>query len=134
MMRWQKYGNRRTEYAGQVYASAAEARYAVLLEALKRTGVIRSWERAPSYELISGPTRQRRVSYRPDFLVTKPNGEQYVVEVKGSMAAVSRDFRLRALLFQSIYPGLPLMVVDGNGRELDPFAPRPRRRRMRRAA
>lgn len=113
---------------GERYDSKAEAQYAQHLNLLKKAGAILDWKRGQRMTLIDGPTAMERVTYRADFFVTKPDGTQYAVDVKG---VVLRDFRIRALLWRQRFPKMPLVVVDGRGRVVDIFA---RKTRDRRAA
>lgn len=113
-----KYGARRTEYSGQVYASRAEAEYARRLDLLKYAGEIASWARGMRTIVLDGPPG-RRVTYCPDFVVVRNDGTRYAVDVKG---AVPRDFRIRALLWGRTQPHCPLVVVDVRGNEVDIFA------------
>lgn len=71
--------------------------------------------------LIQGPTRQRRVTYTPDFVIRKPDGSSYAVDVKG---AIVRDLRIKVLLWEQRFPNLPLVIVDVDGNPIDLFTPR----------
>lgn len=70
------------------------------LDLLLKAGMIVGYEKAPSYQLL-GPNGGKIGVYTPDRLV-------HLTERKGTVAVEwkgreSRDFRLRALLFQDMY-------------------------------
>lgn len=105
-----KYGNRPTEWNGELYPSKAEAERARNLEMLKRGGQIAYWHRGTRTQIIDGGPG-RRVFYTPDFVVCDMDGAQHAEDVKGS---VPRDFRMRAILYE-LQTGVPLRVVDSGG-------------------
>jgi hypothetical protein len=107
-----KYRARRTEFHGESYDSGAEANYAAILELRRKAGQIRCWKRGQIQTLIEGPNRRRRITYRPDFIVTSNDGRSEAIDVKG---VLPRDFRLRAILWERKFPDLPLRVVDRDG-------------------
>ena len=111
-VRANKYNARRTQYLGEWYPSAAEANYAAILELRRRAGEIESWARGSVYTLIDGPTREMRITFRPDFVVRNLDGSLEAVDVKG---VVTKDFRLRAILWAHACPKIPLRVVNGDG-------------------
>lgn len=99
-----KYGNVRTEYNGQVYASKAEAAYARHLDAQLAAGEILAWERGTPWVLLEEPDG---IEYTPDFHVWD-KGRFYAVDVKGHQTEV---FRLKRRLWRRRYPTVPLLVV-----------------------
>ncbi len=102
-----KYGARRTEYGGQSYASAAEARRALELDALLRAGCIRSWCRPRPTILIPGQ-RADRITYQPDFHVIDCQGSEWWEDVKGVQTPV---FKVKARLWRYLYPHRELRVL-----------------------
>ena len=116
-----KYGNRRTAYDGQVYASRIEAGRAADLDLLVRSGQLKSWRSGEPKVLLAGHTRSRRVTYRPDFVVENSCGQSWAEDVKGvdrrtgKPATLTEAFRIKAILWEILFPALPLRVVDGNG-------------------
>ncbi|MEN6634074.1 MAG: DUF1064 domain-containing protein [Candidatus Polarisedimenticolia bacterium] len=110
-------------YAGITWKSGAEAKRARVLELERRAGRIRSWLPAPSFELVVNGERIGR--YTPDFLVTRRDGSEELLEVKGGNAV--REFGFRVRLFLALFPYWRgrFRVIDEHGR---PW----RRRRARR--
>lgn len=121
-----KYRARQTEYAGELYPSAAEAAHAQRLDLLKRGGKIHGWRRGRPIVLVEGETRRKTIRYCPDFLVTNLDGTTVAIDVKG---VVTREFRMKAILWEKKFPRTPLMIVDARGRQkpaLDYTAPKRR--------
>jgi Protein of unknown function (DUF1064) len=112
-----KYGNVRTEYAGQLYASKAEAEYARRLDRRLAAGEIRAWRRGGPWTLLDAPRRPHRITYTPDFEVEDAAGRLAVVDVKGVETEV---FKLKARLWKAVYPDVPLVVVRADGSEVRP--------------
>lgn len=102
-----KYGARRTEYRGEWYPSAAEARRAMELDALQAAGEIHRWRRGTPIELIPRPYR---VTYTPDFVVCPVDemGACWLEDVKGMETPV---FKLKAKLLAHFHPDLELRVL-----------------------
>lgn len=132
-----RFNNRRTEYRGQVYDSADEAARAAMLELLRMAGKIERWERGAKQSLIDlGPGK--RVTYKPDFIVIGKEGQRWAEDVKGTKnkdgrtvaITVTREFRIKALLWETRFPNLPLRVVNRDGDIIWP-APRPPRKSRR---
>ena len=111
MARPHKYGSKRTEYAGQMYDSKAEAAYARDLDIKKAAGAIRNWWRAPSLVLVPGK-RGERIEYRPDFAVIDADGSRYWVDVKGVETPV---WKLKARLLRHVRPDERLLIVGKDG-------------------
>jgi hypothetical protein len=103
-----KYHARRTLWAGEVYDSAGEARYAQHLALLQAAGHIRSWCRGRRWELVPGLTLQ------PDFEVVDQAGQLRAVDFKG---VVTEPFRIKARVWAAVYPDVPLVVVTADGSE-----------------
>lgn len=110
-----KYRAKRTIWNGETYDSKAEAARACQLTLLQKAGHILSWKRGAADVMIDGPSRGRRVTYRPDFIVWGINGEQWAEDVKGF---VPREFRIKAILWEQKHPDIPLRVVNQHGTEI----------------
>jgi uncharacterized protein DUF1064 len=67
-----KYHNVRTAYRGRVFDSAAEARYARILELRQRAGEVSTWTTQVDIPLMVNG--QRVCTYRADFAVTFTDG------------------------------------------------------------
>ena len=80
---------------GPKFKSKAEARYAQMLEAQRRSGQIDSWR----YEAIT-LTLADGCRYTPDFLVIE-GGQMSLIEVKGFMREAAR---LRLKVAVEMYP------------------------------
>lgn len=114
-----KYSARRAVYAGESYASRAEARYAQQLDLLRRVGEIHGWRRGTPVVLVDGPKRADRVTYIPDFIVTGKDGRRHAIDVKG---VVTPLFRVKALLWRERGPDMPLVVINSKNQEIARFA------------
>jgi hypothetical protein len=113
-----KYRAERAEFDGTVYASKAEAAYAMRLAALGLGGEVLAWSHTvvPRLVLLDAPKAADRVTYRPDFYVYYADGRMEYVEVKG---VETRDWRIRLKLYKANGPpGIPLRIVYGDGREV----------------
>lgn len=102
-----KYGNRKTEYRGALYDSAAEARYAAQLDLLMKAGRVSSWDRQVLCPLqVNGVLICKMVM---DFMVWYAGDEAaYPIDVKG---VVTRDWALKRKLFEAIH-GLKITVIN----------------------
>ena len=88
--------------------STYEANIAAYFEYLKGAGEIIRWEHEPHtfwFEKIRRGTR----SYLPDFRITRKDGSQYYVEVKGWMDPKSRTKLKRMAKY---YPKVELQLID----------------------
>lgn len=103
-----KYHNRRTEYNGIVYDSAAEAYRAATLDLLIKAGEIKSYRRQPVYTFKCG------VRYVSDFEICGKSGETWCEDVK-SLGTVTAAFRLKFKLMKDEYPDIPVRVIDKYG-------------------
>jgi hypothetical protein len=108
-----------TPYGGVVWRSKAEAERAKKLDLLQRAGEILKWEKAPRFDLVING--KKCGWYTPDFLVTRPDGTRYLLEVKGHAV---REFTFRTNVFRALYPEWELLVIDKDGA---PWRPRPRK-------
>lgn len=111
-----KFGNRRVAWNGWVFDSIAERDYAQKLERGRELGTILAWVHHPIFPLSDGAGADA-VRMELDFLVVwSPAragmlGEPQVwaVDVKGPEP--TEAWKVRARLFRTRYPHLPLYVV-----------------------
>jgi len=111
-----KYNARSCEADGHRFDSMKERDYYLILKDDKRLGRILSFERQVSFDLFAledvknpdGWGDVRVCSHIVDFLVTLPNGDIEVREVKGFATAV---WDLKRKLFEANYPDIPYKVV-----------------------
>lgn len=97
--------------AGPKFKSKAEARYAQLLEAQKRDGLITDWKyEAITLRLADG------VRYTPDFMV-RIGDRMRLVEVKGHMREAAR-VRLRVAV--EMYPCFTWLLVWAKKGKFEP--------------
>ncbi len=114
---------KKTMYRGALYDSGTEASRAASLDLLQLAKKIHRWERGVS-QIILDEGIGRRVSYCPDFLVWTDAHTCRAEEVKGfardkkKRLVLPRDLRIRLILWESRFPNLPVVVVDGEGNEL----------------
>lgn len=93
-----KYGNKKTEYKGEIYDSAKEAERAFELDMLLKQGEIKSVERQPAFKIeING---RKICTYRADFKITYADGHEEIEDVKGVRTAV---YRLKKKMVEAIY-------------------------------
>lgn len=94
-----KYGAVRTEYAGRVYASKAEARRAVELEASRLAGLIDSLEEQVAFPLVVQGVKVG--TYVCDFQYREvATGRLVVEDVKGVKTAA---YRIKKKLVRALY-------------------------------
>ncbi len=101
-----KYGARKTEYGGRVYASAAEALYAMELDVMQACGKIAAWIPQPVFPIVINNHKICRMIL--DFEVRTVAGGRYYVEVKGMETAV---YKLKLKLLRAVYSDIDLRVV-----------------------
>lgn len=101
-----KYGNRKTEYRGVMYDSAAEARYAAQLDLRVKAGELLGWERQKRKPIIVAGKKICDVVV--DFLVMSrgSSGVEYH-EVKGFE---KEAWKLKRKLFEAVYG--PMIVIN----------------------
>lgn len=97
-------------YAGVIYHSRAEARYAARLDQLRAAAAPR--------ERVVGVERQVRVpltvnghvvtTWIPDFRVTFADGRTELHEVKGFE---TQEWKIKRKLFEALHPNIVLVVV-----------------------
>lgn len=108
-----KYGARKKEVDGHVFASSREAARYIELKAMQAAGAISVLELQPRYTLQEAMTwmgkRIRKMEYVADFAYRIPGkGVAVVEDVKGVQTPV---FNLKAKLFRARYPHLRLEIV-----------------------
>lgn len=103
-----KYGNVRTEYAGVVYDSRAEAKRAEYLLTLEAAGALDWVLLQPPFRLGCPLNR-----YRADFLVSE-SGKVRAEDVKGDE---TRDFK-RVRRWWREYGRMPLWIIRGGHIEI----------------
>jgi hypothetical protein len=97
-----KYNNVRCELDGITFDSKAERNYYIELDLMKKAGLVKWFNRQPSFLLPGG------IRYRPDFVVCDKDGLVYVVDVKGMETGV---FKLKQKLWNETYPDIELRIV-----------------------
>lgn len=100
-----KYRNRPCRAHGRFWASQRELAVYRELLALQQAGQVSVITCQPRYELHPRP---ERIVYVPDFVVRYTDGQVEVIDVKGMETPV---FKLKAKLFRTKYPTLPLRIV-----------------------
>lgn len=104
-----KYKSKKTEVDGILFDSKMESEY---YQYLLEDGRVESFIRQPIYLLLPSFTKKgkkvRKTEYKADFLITYTDGTQVVVDVKG---VATRDFLIKAKLFDYYYPDLDLQIV-----------------------
>jgi hypothetical protein len=105
-----KYGAKRAEYRGVVYASKAEARHAAFLDLRVKAGEVVSWRPQVRFPLVVNGTRVG--AYVADFVVRIAEGDfcklEVIEEVKGYETPV---WKLKRKLMAALYPELHIRVV-----------------------
>jgi hypothetical protein len=98
-----KFGNKRTEYKGEVYDSKKEAEYAKQLDFQKRAVNIKdrviSWERQiPFLCVVNG---KKVCKYIADFKVKYADDREEIIDVKGMRTPM---YNLKKKLVEALYP------------------------------
>lgn len=101
-----KYGARKKEYNGTVYASAFEARYAAQLDWRKKAGDIKDWSSQVTFHLKVN--EQLICKYIIDFVIIHNDNSKEYIETKGFE---TRDWKIKRKLFKALYPQLNYKVV-----------------------
>jgi hypothetical protein len=94
-------GNRKTEFAGDIYHSKREADYAAELSYACAGRDIKGWERQVRLPLIVNGTKI--AVYAIDFVIEHLDGSKEYIEVKGFETPV---WKLKWKLFEALYPEL----------------------------
>lgn len=102
-----KYGNRRVEVGGIVFASAKEARRYQELVLLERAGEITNLQVQPEFELappvMLNGRRKPALRFLADFsYVDTTTGETVIEDVKSPVTARNPVFRLKKHLLMSV--------------------------------
>ena len=93
-------------YAGVVYQSKAEAKYAFELDALKASGRIKDWKRQVAVRInVNGVKICKLVV---DFEVWPITGNPWLIEIKGHETEV---YKLKRKLLRACHPGLDYRVI-----------------------
>lgn len=102
-----KYGNKRVKFDGHQFDSKAEWRYYMKLKQMKIDGLVKHFEMQEKFLLLEGFVKNGRkfqaMHYVADFVVTYPNDEVVVIDVKGQKE-VTKEFALKYKLFHNKYP------------------------------
>lgn len=93
-------------YAGRVYHSAAEAKYAFELDTLKAAGRIKDWEPQVEVSIIVNAVLVCKL--KVDFRVWPIAGNPWLIEVKGYETEV---YKLKRKLLRVCHPELDYRVV-----------------------
>lgn len=97
-----KYGNQVAEYQGEKYQSRKEARYAKLLDTLKRAvrpeERVVSWERQVPFEIVINGVKVCK--YLADFKVLFADGRTEIIDVKGMRTDI---YKLKKKLVQACH-------------------------------
>lgn len=93
-------------YAGRVYHSKAEAKYAFELDALKAAGRIKDWQPQVVREIVVHDRHICKVVI--DFEVTPITGKPWYIEIKGVESEV---YKIKRKLLRACYPDMDYRVV-----------------------
>ena len=93
-------------YAGRVYHSKSEAKYAFELDALKAAGRIKDWTPQVAREIVVEGVKICKVVI--DFEVIPIAGKPWYIEVKGVESEV---YKLKRKLLRACFPDLDYRVV-----------------------
>jgi len=93
-------------YAGRVYHSRAEAKYAFELDALKAAGRIKEWEPQVVIWIVVNEVKICKLTV--DFRVWPLKGNPWLIEVKGHETEV---YKLKRKLLKVCRPELDYRVV-----------------------
>lgn len=112
-MKENKYNADRTEIDGHKFPSQKEATYYLKYMEMLEKGEIVDLELQPQYVLLpqfrdKQGKLERAITYKPDFLLTYPDGKMLVVEVKGFK---TRDYIMRRKLFKYKYRDIEFIEV-----------------------
>lgn len=101
-----KFGNRKTEFAGETYHSKREADYAAELNLRLRGGDIAEWVRQVPIPLV---VNEHKIgTYVMDFAIKHNDGSLEWIEVKGHETAV---FKLKWKLLEALHPDVKKTIV-----------------------
>lgn len=101
-----KYGNVKTEVNGVKYDSKKEARRAMELELMEKSGEIKNLERQKKYELQPGfmlaGHKIRPIVYIADFVYEK-DGEIVVEDVKSDVTRKNQTYKLKKKMMMYVH-------------------------------
>ena len=104
-----KYGNKKTEYKGEMYDSKREAAYAAELDMLKSASKpserVLSWRRQVPYSVKINDVHICK--YISDFVVTYADGREVIIDVKGKLTDV---YKLKKKMVEA-YHGIKIVEV-----------------------
>ena len=109
----QKFNAVPTIIDGIRFASKAEGQYYLFLKAEKEAGRIRDFKRQQRLEIIpkhkkfGKPVAAR--SYIADFIVTRLDGEEEIIDVKGFE---TKEFKLKKVFFEYLNPEKSIKIVS----------------------
>jgi hypothetical protein len=110
-----KYRNKKIVVDGEAFDSKREYAVYCELKLLQRAGEVVEIERQPSFELQPafrhGMANHRAIVYRADFRVTYRDGRQEVIDVKSTITAKNREYRMKVKLLLYKYPTLNFREV-----------------------
>lgn len=116
MLKRPKYGNRKTEFGGLSFDSAAEAERYAYLAARERAGAIQNLKMQVTYVLVPGVALNGRkkpdVRYIADFSY-EIDGNTIVEDVKGVQTQI---FRLKLHLMKHVH-GIDVVIVSKSRRK-----------------
>lgn len=112
----QKYGAKRKEVDGIMFASSREAARYIELKALQAAGVITDLALQPRFTLQYACSRMvnnkyttlRKIEYVADFMYRDEDGNVRIEDVKGVRTPV---FNLKEKMFRAKYPLLRLEII-----------------------
>jgi hypothetical protein len=108
-----KYKARKTSVDNIMFDSQLEANFYKTLKLQKRIGEVTDFTLQPTYVLQEGFKRGKRavkpITYKADFLVTYPDGQQKIIDCKGVKTEV---YRIKKKLFEYKYPDLEIVEVS----------------------
>jgi hypothetical protein len=107
--RYNKFGNKSTQYNGSYYDSIKEADYAQSLDLrmhAKGKDKLKSWKRQVPIELRIND--QKICTYKIDFVETDMNDNDTYTEIKGFETP---EWRLKWKIFDALYPEYNKQVI-----------------------
>lgn len=107
-----KYRAKKTQVDGIIFDSRKEADYYCELRVRKMAGKIKDFERQVPFVLQPKFSYQgktvREIKYIADFVITYPDGEQEVVDVKGVR---TKEYLLKRKMLLCLHPDIHFVEV-----------------------